>query len=490
MVEEKQLPDTPVFSETEQKLLASVDEHKDELIDLLQKMIAIDSRVYDTNVFVDQTPIIQFVSTYLQKNGFNTKLFSCPHQNQHSNTTQTWPNLIASYNANQSGKSIQFLGHLDVVPFSTELWDKDLDPMQGMIKKNKLYGRGSNDMKGGCAGLIMAAKILKEMNLLQTGKVQLWFTPDEELDGPYGARFMVKNHLDIVNTNATIIAEPTGQSPIKSPVIILGEKGMNWFRLHFHGASGHGSMPKKKGNAINKVSRFMNNMAKCKIPNVKPPFSKIDLIKALLSRFRILDIPSLLQSDDGEQKNPYDEDAVNLGAFFNTTYSFNQIHGGKKVNIVPDSCDLEIDIRLLPGIKIQQIFDALVNYATKLGYRIEIPPEYSNLQQHNKKMQKRPVDIELKIITEAPGNLTDPAQPFVQLMSKTFEDIYRVKRVFFCAPGSSDATHLRRNGIQNVVLFGPSGGNAHGSNEYVEIDHVINCCKVYLLTAYRFLMEK
>ena len=60
-------------------------------------------------------------------------------------------------------------------------------------------------------------------------------------------------------------------------------------------------------------------------------------------------------------------------------------------------------------------------------------------------------------------------------------------KIYFSCFRCSDATHLRKFGIPNVVLFGPSGTNAHGSNESVEIDQLIMACKCYVLMAYCFL---
>ena len=155
--------------------------------------------------------------------------------------------------------------------------------------------------------------------------------------------------------------------------------------------------------------------------------------------------------------------------------------------MIPDVCEVEVDFRVLPGITTQQMFNALGRYASKLGYRIEFPADYTNWQKTHQIHQKRPIDIQLSILTDAPGNISDSKSDFCQLMARAFEDIYRVKSIYFFAPSSSDATHLRKHGIENVVLFGAAGSNSHGANESVEIDQLILGCKLYVLTAYRFL---
>ena len=135
-------------------------------------------------------------------------------------------------------------------------------------------------MKGGIAALMLAMEILKASNLLSNGTIQMWNTPDEELNGDYGARFMTAHYLEKVQADATIIGEPTAQFPIINPAIIVGEKGVFWLKLLFFGASGHGSLPKPKSNAINKAIRFINNIKNLKIPKGALPFRMPRFLKS------------------------------------------------------------------------------------------------------------------------------------------------------------------------------------------------------------------
>jgi succinyl-diaminopimelate desuccinylase len=485
---EKPIQAIPLTPE-EQQLLQLVDDNQQELIALLSNLVEIDSRVYDPETYIDQTPIIDFASKYMQSIGCKNEIFECPHPFSKQNNTENWHNLISVLDSGKEGKKIQFIGHLDVVPFYEEGWDPDKKPLKPIILDGKMYGRGTADMKGGIAGQMMAIKIFKEAKIPFTGKIQMYFTPDEEMDGPYGARFMAKNHNHVINADASIISEPTGQSPIENPAIIVGEKGCQWFRLGIHGSAGHGSMPKPKSNAINKANNIISQIKRLKLPQVKPPMTLKDMLKGLLSRFTVSNLIKAVSAPGEGKPDPYNDDGIGIGSFFKTTISFNQIKAGTKVNVIPDYCELEVDIRVLPGLTTQEVFNSIAHYCTKLGYRIEFPETFTNLQHQNKKIQKRPVDIELNIIAAAPGTFVDPHQPFTQLMAQTFEQIYKVKSVFFFAPGSSDATHLREKGIKNVVLFGPPGGNTHDANEYVLVDQVIKACKMYLLTLYRFFRE-
>jgi acetylornithine deacetylase/succinyl-diaminopimelate desuccinylase-like protein len=473
------------LSEAEKAVVDLVDKHKDEIVDLLKKLIAIDSRVINLETFSDQAPIFSFIEDFMKNAGATCNYYRKPHPHAPAGSEQSWPSLIAAI-GEPGGKTLQYCGHVDVVPFSLDGWASN--PLVPIEKNGKIYGRGSADMKGGVASQMMAFKIIATAGLPLKGRLQMLFLPDEEMNGDYGSQFMVREHKALVDA-PTIIGEPTGQPPIKSPAIIIGEKGHAWLTLKFIGASGHGSMPKPRSNAINKANRFISNKARMKLPKVKPPLSLANMLGGLLSRFSLKTLLSLLRAPSAEAPDPYNEDGVGIGNFFKTTISFNQIHAGSRVNVIPSTCSMEIDIRVLPGITIQQILDSIVDYCTKLGFRIKLPAGFTNKQEASRKFIDRPVDVELAIISSTPGTFEDPRKPFTLLLDQAFEAIYHVKAVHFFAPGSSDAVFFRSAGINDIILFGPSGGHSHDANEFVEVDELIKTCKVNLLAAYRMLCK-
>ncbi|NMC04651.1 MAG: M20 family metallopeptidase [Candidatus Lokiarchaeota archaeon] len=482
---EKRIPPRSLSAE-ESTLLARVDEQKAQLVELLGQLVAIDSRVINLETFSDQEPIFSFVEAFMKQAGATCERFRCTHPHVPDGSNKAWPSLIAAIGERGTGKALQLCGHLDVVPFSPESWTSD--PLQATTRDGKIFGRGTADMKGGVASQMMAFKILSSAGIPLKGRLQMLFFPDEEMNGDYGSQFMAREHKAAIDA-PTIIGEPTGQPPIKSPAIIVGEKGHAWLKLKFHGASGHGSMPKPRSNAINKASKFMANRGKMELPKVKPPLSLRNMLGSLLSRYSLGSLLSLARAPATEAPDPYNEDGLGIGNFFNTTISFNQIHAGTKVNVIPPTCEMEIDVRVLPGVTVKDVINSIVHYCTRLGFRIKIPGEFVNLQEAAGKLKNRPMDVELSIISFTPGTFDDPGRPFTTLLSGAFEDVYHVKAVHFFAPGSSDAVFLRGAGISDVVLFGPTGGNTHDANEFVDVEDLVNTCKVYLLTAYRMLCK-
>jgi succinyl-diaminopimelate desuccinylase len=484
---EKHVNATPL-TDIERNLCEMVDKHQDDLIELLKNLISIDSQTIDHREYSDLSQVFEFAENWMKEAGYNTEIIECPHLGEESGSNKKWPNLLAKLEGDKPGKFYQFNGHLDVVPFSAEKWSEGLYPQKPVIKDGKLYGRGTADMKGGIAAQMMACKLLKDAGLPIKGKMQLWLVPDEEINGYYGAQYMSQHHKDLINADATVISEPTGQPPIQSPAIIVGEKGHKWLKFTVYGSAGHGSMPKPKSNAINKTVRFIQNVKKLKLPKVKAPLTVKYLVKGLLSRYTVKNLLASLKPDEDEEPDPYNEDGIGIGAFFNSTLSFTKINAGSKVNVIPDLCDFTTDIRVLPGISSQDVFDSIANYCTKLGYRVELPPKYKNIQR-SPKILKRPVDIKVDIISLTPGTFVDPDNEFTHMFADTFEDVYNVSAVYFFAPGSTDAVHMRAEGVENVIAFGPTGGNTHDSDEFVILEHLIKTCKVFLVSAYRMLCQ-
>jgi succinyl-diaminopimelate desuccinylase len=484
-IKEKTITPSQPLNPTEEKLLSLVDAHRQDLIDLLQKLVGIDSVNISEDTYSERNKIFHFTEKYLKKAGFKTQLIKVPFPG--GKPEEYYLNLIASHGGNAPGKSLQFNGHLDTVAYNADNWKKETQPLSGFIKEGRMYGRGAGDMKSGIAAQIMAMKLLKESKEAFNGRLQLWCTPDEETHGSYGSDYMVKNYPQIVKTNATVISEARSLKPLQTPVFTIGEKGPHWLKFTFYGAAGHGSAPKQKSNALNKAVRFMSNSRKLfKIPRPKLAVNTVTLWKSFLQRYTIPDLVSLLTRKT-VNANPLEKDRIRMGMAFETTYSFDLIHAGQKVNIVPDLCELDVDFRVLPGLPSQELFDAIADYCSRLGYKVDFPKEFKNKQQDSGKFADEPVDINVSIITIGEGFLIDKDTQFGKIIARAFEAIYKTAPVYAFASGFSDGGNMLSGGMTDVFNIGPEGFNHHNANEYVMLESVIAITKLYLLTAYRYL---
>ena len=138
--------------------------------------------------------------------------------------------------------AIALTGHLDTVPLGAEDWS--VDPFAGEIRDGKLYGRGTTDMKGGVAALVVAAINAKAAGSERA--ISLIFTSGEET-GCEGARYLAESGR-LGKASSLLVAEPTSNK------VCIGHKGAFWVRLKYTGRTAHGSMPELGDNAVLKAA--------------------------------------------------------------------------------------------------------------------------------------------------------------------------------------------------------------------------------------------
>ena len=192
---------------------------------------------------------------------------------------------------------ICFTGHIDTVPLGAKAWTKDA--FAGETDGDRLYGRGSTDMKSGIAAFVAAAVELAPL-LARSPGVVLVITASEEI-GCEGAKFLADAKL-LDRAGAIVVAEPTANYPY------VGHKGLVWFEIETTGVTAHGSMPEVGDNAINKMARVIGDLEHFRFPVESHP---------------VMGSPTL-----------------NVGT----------IRGGLNTNSVPDSAKITVDIRTVPGI--------------------------------------------------------------------------------------------------------------------------------------------
>src|SRR6185436_18063019 len=193
-----------------------------------------------------------------------------------------------------SGKDpLCLTGHLDVVPLGTRKWSKD--PFAGEADGDKLFGRGTSDMKAGIAGMVVAAcNLAKKLN--NTPGIVLVLTAAEE-NGCVGSRHLAALPKLMGRAGAIVVGEPTSNYPM------VGHKGSIKFHASFKGVSAHGSMPQLGDNAIYKAARAVS---------------------------------ALEGFDFGAAPHPV------MGSPTMTV--------GSGVNMVPDTATIGVDIRTVPGM--------------------------------------------------------------------------------------------------------------------------------------------
>ena len=203
-----------------------------------------------------------------------------------------------------------FTGHIDTVPLGAQPWS--VDPFAADIVGDKLYGRGSSDMKSGVAAFVTACIALAD-RFANTPGVLLVITAGEET-GCTGADALVAERRQLGKVGAFIVAEPTGNQPL------VGHKGALWLEAETKGVTAHGSMPEKGVNAVYRAARA---------------------------------VAALQEFDFNVARHEV------LGA---ATLNVGTIHGGININSVPDRAVIGIDIRTIPAQNHAQIREQIGSY--------------------------------------------------------------------------------------------------------------------------------
>ena len=291
------------------------DSYRGLLIRITQELI----RIPTQNPPGNEKGCAEFVYKTLTEWGVETEMVFEPHPYR--------PQVVAMVNGNKSGRTLILNGHMDVVPEgSRDRWEDD--PYGGTIKEGKIYGRGSSDMKGGLAVMMILAKLLHEKGFPR-GRVLFQFVVGEETGEPGTKDLLIKRRI---KGDYGIVLEPT------SLKVATAEKGLIWFRVTLAGRPAHASIAEQGINPIVKILKLGGRLVEYDI------------------KLRMYTHPLL-----GSRK-----------------CSMTMINAGTKENVIPESCTLVLDRRFNPeetseGVEreIRGILDQLASEDQDFKYQLE-----------------------------------------------------------------------------------------------------------------------
>lgn len=221
--------------------------------------------------------------------------------------------------SNGEGKVLGFTGHMDVVDVGDET-DWTYPPFSAHIEGNKLYGRGSTDMKSGLVAMTLAMIQLKEEGTPFTGKLKLLATVGEEIGELGAAQLTSETHAD--DLDALIIGEPSNYN------LVYTHKGSINYSVVSNGKESHSSMPEAGYNAIHHLNQFITKINE-----------KMDAI-----------------ATSYENKE--------LGR---TIHNITIVNGGNQVNSIPGKATLEANIRSIPEFENAMIIKVLEETIAELN---------------------------------------------------------------------------------------------------------------------------
>jgi acetylornithine deacetylase/succinyl-diaminopimelate desuccinylase-like protein len=368
------------------------------------------------------------------------------------------------------------LSHLDVVPPGSG-WSRD--PFSGEIKQGFVFGRGALDCKGmvasEAAAVLALARVHRDRPL--RGRLIFAATADEEKGGRNGIRFLLRHHrpriaADFVVNEGAEEPLPLGRETFY--FIQTGEKGLAWSTLRSRGASAHGSLPVLGSNAILTMSRALTRIGSYRPEVVLVP-EVHHLLKTLADR-RGWPEPLTPNSLDRFLATWGDRSfAASLQAMTRLTISPNVIKGGIKTNIVPDLCEVETDIRVLPG---QDQSYALGQLRQCVGNRIEIDMPHFHPSSFS------PADtVYYRIIEEA-----------ISQTCSGDRSGQRVSILPMLSPGATDSRWLRQAGFlcYGVAVLAPDfpkelGATIHGADERIDVRSLHCFTRFFIALAHNYL---
>ena len=356
---------------------------------------------FDTTSAKSNLSLISFIAEYLESLGATIRLTK--------NADSTKSNIFATLGPKDIPGSV-LSGHTDVVPASPTDWTTD--PFAADVRDDKIYGRGTADMKSFIAVALSLAPQFAKANLHQP--IHFAFSYDEEV-GCLGVRSLIADLATLpVKPALCIVGEPTEMS------VIVGHKGKKSVTCTVHGKEGHSALNHKGVNAVEIAADMVSK------------------IRSIQKRIR----------SEGPFEDGYDPPY--------STLHTGTIHGGTALNIIPRECQFEFEIRNLPSHDPNSIMAEL------RGHAQDLVPEMLAVDISTGIMfDERNTTVGLSVSEDS-----EPAKLACQLTGHN-----HTSKVAF----TTEAGLFAAAGIPAVVCGPGSITQAHKPDEFISLDQVAKC---------------
>jgi succinyl-diaminopimelate desuccinylase len=337
-------------------------------------------------------------------------------------------NVIATLDSGRAGPCLMLEGHTDVVSEGNrQAWTHD--PFGGEILDGRVYGRGSCDMKAGLAVALVTAKALQKRPDLWSGKVRLGFVCDEEGMMIGIKHFIRSGHADDVT--ACLVPEPEENN------LCITMKGAIRALVHVHGKMAHGAMPLSGINPNTRLARI---------------------------------ILAFEQFEKEEKERCGADPLIGLPSVTFTVLQSPPLGSPAQLNVMPGEAVGYVDIR------------------TTLAQSHDTVRE--RLRAILRELAAKDADFraEIEFIEDRPVVGISRDEPIARHCAEAFREVTGREPVWNGVPGATDGTFLSAwKGIPCLVNGPGPRHMPHQADEYVEIDQMAECARVYALTCALFL---
>jgi len=407
---------------------AYIDAHANDLVSRLQQLVGMPTvnppgRNYDA--------ITAYLAHELAAVGLQARRYAIPSRLLRRvlpPEQQAFPrfNVLGKLAARGARKTIHFNAHYDVVPVSGR-W-RHGSPFSGAVERGWIFGRGTSDMKGSMASLLLALQALRATRTPPRMNVEVSFTADEETDSVLGAGWLVQNAP--IRPDYAIVMEGG-----EANTVCCGHNGVVWLEVTVHGRAAHGSIPEKGVNALEKMSALVLGL---------------DVYKRRLARRTFV-------TPEGLTMRP----TLNIGGVFSAGE-------GGKINTVPALAKFSIDRRVLAIETVaaaeRELRAALAAAARRIpGCRITVAK-----------------------VSENHPCFHAPKHPFFTAMAGCVTRVRRQQAVFNVSTGFNDMHFFAHHLKIPTLGYGPGGEDYHAVNERAQIRELLASAKIYaeLLTTF------
>jgi acetylornithine deacetylase/succinyl-diaminopimelate desuccinylase-like protein len=310
-------------------------------VELLQRLLRFDT----SNPPGGERACIDWLRGLLEARGIATRTVGADPER---------PNLIARIAGRGDAPPLLLHGHVDVVPAPGD-WTHP--PFAGEIADGFVWGRGALDMKGGVAMLTAAFLRAHAAATPPPGDVILCLLSDEEAGSALGAEHVVAEHAELFDGVRYALGEFGGFTldlgGRRFYPVMVAEKQICWVRAIFRGRAGHGSLP-QRDTAAGRLGRLLAALDRRRLPVHVTPSARTmvealaaDLPAPMAATLRALLRPRLTD----RLLDLLGERGAMLDPLLHNTASATIVRGGEKVNVVPQEVVAELDCRLLPGMR-------------------------------------------------------------------------------------------------------------------------------------------
>jgi succinyl-diaminopimelate desuccinylase len=407
-----------MITELEKRVLSLIDD--DQVIRWTQELVRIPS-VYRPEKGEAEEPAARWVEARFKEIGLQTA-FEVVEPGR--------PNVIGRWPGAQSGKTLMFEGHTDVVT-EGDVTQWTYPPFEAKIADGKMYGRGANDMKGGLVAAICATKAIVESGIQLGGDILIGAVCDEEGHMIGIKHFVEQGWAD--NVDAAIICEPEENH------LCISQKGVMWVRITFTGKMAHGAMPLTGVNSAYPTARFLMAMQELEAEQIATHGQHEFLGQSSIT-------PTILRSP---------------------------VRGEPQNNVMPAQTEVVLDIRLIPGQSPEEI-KAKIKDACDMIVAAQGPD--------------KSISYDVEVLEARAPTATDRTEPIVQVLDQAYRDLTGREPIYGGVPGSTDGTILNSRAGVPIVTCGPGDIYIpHHVDEWLGLDELIEATRLYTIAAMRFL---